>query len=78
MIKEYIDWNDFRNMIIQLNDMIKDSGRNIKFITGIPRGGLIPAVMLSHILKIQYFDVNKIDKQTDDFDNSEILIIDDI
>ena len=47
---------------------IATSGAQIKSVTGIERGGLIPAVMISHKLSIPY--VTKINKDT--------LVVDDI
>ena len=55
-------------LVDELCSTISKSGAEIKSITGIERGGLIPAVMISHKLNIPY--VTKINKYT--------LVVDDI
>ena len=66
--KVYISWDDVNILVEDLCNTIASSGVQIKSITGIERGGLIPAVMISHKLSIPY--VTKINKDT--------LVIDDI
>jgi len=66
--KVYISWDDINILVEDLCNTIASSGVQIKSITGIERGGLIPAVMISHKLSIPY--VTKINKDT--------LVIDDI
>lgn len=64
-------WEDFRNDIEKLVEVYFPLRSHFKNIYGIPRGGLIPAVVLSHRLKIpMIFDKKKISKYT--------LIVDDI
>ena len=53
-LKTYVDWESFECLIDELIDQISDNDCSIEFITGIPRGGIIPAVVLSHRLKIPY------------------------
>lgn len=71
MRKEYLTWEEFDQMAIQIaNDLRK---KNIQFsnIYGIPRGGLILAVRLSHLLSKDLILNEK--------DNSKLsLIVDDI
>jgi len=50
--KEYVSWEDFENLCQELAKRIKNSGKQIKRVYGIPRGGLPIAVRLSHILDI--------------------------
>lgn len=45
-------WEDFDNDIRIISGFISASGWFPDFIIGVKRGGLIPAVRLSHILKI--------------------------
>lgn len=52
MEKFYITWNDIEIAIEELAYFINKSGLYIKSIKGIERGGLIPAVLLSHKLDI--------------------------
>lgn len=66
--KLFISWDDVNILVDDLCHTIKVSGAQIKSITGIERGGLVPAVMISHRLSIPY--VTKINKDT--------LVIDDI
>lgn len=66
--KVYISWDDINVLVEDLCDTIASSGAQITSITGIKRGGLIPAVMISHKLNIPYVD--RINKDT--------LVVDDI
>ena len=66
--KVFVYWDDISILVDELCSTIISSGVQIKSITGIERGGLIPAVMISHKLNIPY--VNKINKDT--------LVVDDI
>ena len=66
--KVYLSWDDINILVEDLCNTIALSGAQIKSITGIERGGLIPAVMISHKLNIPY--VTKINKNT--------LVVDDI
>jgi len=66
--KIYLSWDDINILVEDLCQTIVSSGAQIKSITGIQRGGLIPAVMISHKLNIPY--VSRINKDT--------LVVDDI
>lgn len=66
--KVFVYWDDINVLVDELCHTIVTSGVQIKSITGIERGGLIPAVMISHKLNIPY--VTKITKDT--------LVVDDI
>ncbi len=66
--KVYLSWDDINILVEDLCQTIAASGAEIKSITGIQRGGLIPAVMISHKLHIPY--VSRINKDT--------LVVDDI
>ena len=66
--KLYLSWDDINILVEDLCHTLASSGVQIKSITGIERGGLIPAVMISHKLNIPY--VTKINKDT--------LVVDDI
>lgn len=52
MNRYYIDWNEINALIDRLCNKIYMSDLGFKNIYGLPRGGLIPAVMLSHQLGI--------------------------
>ena len=50
--KRYLNWEDVEDLIDILHSNILESDFNIERIYGIPRGGLIPAVLLSHKMGI--------------------------
>lgn len=50
MNKEYVNWNDIELFIDTINSLYKD--KKISGVYGLPRGGLIFAVMLSHKMNI--------------------------
>lgn len=66
--KIYLCWADINDLIDNICEKIPFNLPNIDSIHGIPRGGLIPAVLISHKLGLPY--VNAIGPNT--------LIIDDI
>ena len=70
MEKIYLSWDDIKTAVESLAHQIKESNIEINKIKGLQRGGLIPAVMLSHLLDIPITE-NKIV-------SSNVLIIDDI
>jgi hypoxanthine phosphoribosyltransferase len=73
MEKIYLSWNDIEDAVESLAHQIKQSDESIEAITGLPRGGLIPAVLLSHKLGLPYVN------SYNDFDGYEnVLVVDDI
>jgi hypothetical protein len=50
--KSFLSWDDVEVLVKKLCDKITRSNLDIKDIWGLPRGGLIPAVMVSHKLGI--------------------------
>jgi hypoxanthine phosphoribosyltransferase len=73
MDKIYLDWKDIEAAVESLAHQIKQSDESIEAITGLPRGGLIPAVLLSHKLGLPY-----VDSHNDFGDYENILVVDDI
>lgn len=71
-IEKNLSWNDYIAMIQKLEILIKGSGKTIDYVYGVPRGGLIPAVVLSHSLHIPILS-NFMDGQ-----NGTVLIVDDL
>jgi hypoxanthine phosphoribosyltransferase len=70
--KHYMSWTEFEYLIEKLIYQIQSSDYKYNLIYGCPRGGLIPAVVLSHRLGISL---------TQDYINVghlNVLIIDDI
>jgi len=70
MNKVYLTWDDISSAVNQLALNIKASGIEISRIKGLHRGGLIPAVMLSHLLDIKMISSKIIP--------NDVLIVDDI
>ena len=50
--KLFVEWIDVEKYVYQVAHLISKSGANISGVYGIPRGGLIFAVLLSHRLNI--------------------------
>jgi len=50
--KLYLSWKWVDEQINKIGDKLE--GLNLEFVSGIPRGGLIPAVMMSHAYGIKY------------------------
>ena len=76
--KSFISWDEFNENIEKLVSKIK----NVDYVVGIPRGGLILAVTLSHKLDIKHMTVDHLEKLEDlnflNYDRKKILIVDDI
>ena len=58
--------------IDMVNIVLKE--KEIQYVTGIPRGGLIPAIIISHKFNIPFIDFKDALKQND----PNILLVDDI
>jgi len=69
MEKFYVTWEEIEELVDLLAKQIIKSGYQIEYIFGLQRGGLIPAVLLSHKLDIP---------MTQDPTRQNILIVDDI
>lgn len=67
--KVYISWKDVEQLVQKIAEQINKD--EIKFISGLSRGGLIPAVMLSHLTGIPY-------SSTPNAHGKKCLIVDDI
>jgi len=52
--KIYLSWDDIQTLVDQLCEWVDKSELPITSVTGIERGGLIPAVMISHKLNLPY------------------------
>lgn len=76
--KSFISWDEFNENIEKLVSKIK----NVDYVVGIPRGGLILAVTLSHKLDLKHMTVDHLEKLEDlnflNYDRKKILIVDDI
>ena len=71
---------DFVTGIDILEKKIRDSGHKYKYITGIPRGGLVVAVTLSHRLGLEYMSFNTWIQMliSRKIKNGDVLLCDDI
>ena len=84
--KKYVNWQEIDKQISNLASQISsNTGVEVDYVVGIPRGGLILAVMLSHRLGIKHMTVDHLEKLEGDimmpnFDinKRKILIVDDI
>lgn len=65
-----LSWQDIHELIDELVPQVLY--QNIQFITGVPRGGLIPAVLLSHACDIPFVS------NTSLLRNESVLVVDDI
>jgi hypoxanthine phosphoribosyltransferase len=74
MEKIYLSWDDVNTAADSLAHQIKKSDTTIEAITGLPRGGLIPAVLLSHKLGLPYVEL--LSNESEKYDS--ILVVDDI
>ena len=72
MKKIFCEWDTIDDLVNTLAKGIENSLTNIKLIQGLSRGGLIPAVMLSHKLNIPYTN------HPEAFPKEYVLIVDDI
>ena len=55
--KIYLSWDDVNDAVDDLCTKIRFDQVNIDSVHGIARGGLIPAVLISHKLDLPYTDV---------------------
>ena len=73
MDRRFLTWDDIDRVINKIVANISNSEIKINAIGGLPRGGLIPAVMLSHRLSIPFVAQANIASVAGD-----ILVVDDI
>ena len=69
-MKEFISWNLIDEAVTDIAFNIKNTNKNFKGVYGIPRGGLILAVMLSHKLDLPLI------MSKDELDENSIIIDD--
>jgi hypoxanthine phosphoribosyltransferase len=72
--KIFRSWDMLDSCICRIVGQIKLSGKQYDYVYGIPRGGLVVAVMLSHKLNIPLFLAEGWENITDE----EILVVDDV
>jgi len=75
--KAYVSWDDIELDVEKIVAQISD----VDYVVGIPRGGLIIAVMISHRLDIKHMTIDHLEKLEEfglDIDKKRILVVDDI
>ena len=75
--KKFYSWEWLDKTVMELGEQILSSNQEIKYITGVPRGGLIPSVMLSHYMNKQYKSYSDAMELTTS-ERQKVLVIDDI
>lgn len=69
-MKEFVSWNVIDEAVTDIAFNIKNTNKDFKGVYGIPRGGLILAVMLSHKLDLPLI------MSKDELDENSIIIDD--
>lgn len=75
--KSYVSWEDIELDVQKIVAQVSD----VDYVVGIPRGGLIIAVMISHKLGIKHMTIDHLEKLEEfglDIDKKKILVVDDI
>ena len=75
--KVFLTWDDIEEQVDNLANQISKMDKKPFYIYGVPRGGSIPAVWLSHKTGIKYQQINSV-QISKIADLSHILIVDDI
>ena len=73
--KLYLSWKWVDEQINKIGDKLE--GIDLEFVAGIPRGGLIPAVMMSHAFGIKYISYSSAKMLPGELRN-KTLVVDDI
>lgn len=76
----YLNWEQYLRDIESLIEVLKKKCKlsEIMGVYGVPRGGLIPAAIISHHLSIPYINLSLLNYDNYIFDNKKFLIIDEI
>jgi uncharacterized protein len=74
--KKLYDWDWIEEQIDKIGEKL-EAFEKPQFITGVPRGGLIPAVLMSHKFDIPYIGLEAAKTLPGDL-KKKILVIDDI
>ena len=77
--KVFLSWDWVNQRLNVIGELVEKVGGldKVSRVAGIPRGGLIPAVMFSHTLGIPYISYSSA-KQLSKMDRKRTLVIDDI
>lgn len=74
--KQYYDWKWVDACIDKIGESL-EYFRGVKYVTGIPRGGLIPAVLMSHKFGLTYISLDQA-KTLPRAEKKRIVVVDDI
>ena len=74
--KLYLSWKWVDDQLNLIGDKLEGYDK-LEFISGIPRGGLIPAVMMSHAFNVKYISYSSA-KMLPKEVRKNVLVIDDI
>jgi len=75
--KLHLGWDWIDKQVIILGETIKESVSDFTYISGIPRGGLIPGAYLSHYLGLKYIPYGDAKQLPIGF-RRQVLVVDDI
>ena len=75
--KQFLSWEWVDRQVLTLGETIKESVSEFTYISGIPRGGLIPGAYLSHYLGIKYIPYSDAKQLPIGF-RRQVLVVDDI
>jgi len=75
--KVFYSWEWLDKVIMELGETILSSSTEIEYVTGVPRGGLVPAVMLSHYMNKKFKPYNECLEMTNNA-RQKVLVVDDI
>lgn len=73
--KVFLSWKWVDDQINTIGDKLE--GRELEFVSGIPRGGLIPAVIMSHAFGVKYISYSSAKQLPKDL-RSKTIVVDDI
>lgn len=73
--KVFLSWKWVEEQLNTIGDKLE--GHNLEFVAGIPRGGLIPAVMMSHVFGIKYISYSSARLLPQEI-RKNVLVLDDI
>ena len=69
-------WEDINNMTNKIVEYVNKNNLQFEFVIGVPKGGLILGVMLSHRLNVPYMELS--DFLNKPFSRMKILLVDEI
>lgn len=70
----YYSWQDVEHMCVSLARQIRVRGISVDAILAVARGGLVPAMMLSHVLRVRDFDIIKASSYSDSHEKRALSV----